>query len=106
MNANEEEEEESSSHIMPILDEERGLWDSAVCIRKSFIHQIQPQFQHTIEDDGNGNNHIIRQYAIKGGVSGLVMYLLEPSGLSLPVPLLFYLCNDGNSINNHTRQIF
>ena len=68
LNANEED----STQSMPILDEERrGLWDSAVCIRKSFVHQIQTQFQHTIEDVGNGNNHIIRQYAITGGVTGL-----------------------------------
>ena len=107
-NVEEEEEEESSSHIMPILDKEQGgLWDSAVCIRKSFVHQIQTQFQHTIEDDGyeNRNNHMIRQYAITGGTTGLGMYLLGPSALSLPVPLLCYLCNDSNSINNHAGQI-
>ena len=60
-----------------------------------------------IEDDGyeNRNNHITRQYAITGGATGLGMYLLGPSALSLPVPLLCYLCNDSNSINNHAGQI-
>ena len=89
---NDEDRGERKKETSPYTNTDNGEEKTANSLWHILTRQILTQFD-------NGNDNYVDQYAVAGGITGLGLYTLGPSALSLPVPLLVYLCNNKEDTN-------